>query len=205
MKRTLFLCISILFSIAVFAQAENVKLTSTACENEDVRGLLDFQKIQYEKSVFFHRNLGNKSFKLTYKDIRNGKIFADSVLMDSKNLGIPQYSKINDNTFTIKVYAQATADHKLRVQIIFPRFRTEKKIDLIDHENEYTLRNVADEGKIPIQFGKPFYFLSFFPPYKLDGGGASWCMVANDTQSIEKWGEKYGLKQYFLFELVFED
>ncbi len=204
MKCALFLCISILLSVAVFAQTENVKLTSKACENEEVRGLLDFQKIQYDKSIFSHKDLSNKSFKLKYKDIRNGKIFADSVLMDSKNLGMP-YSKINDSIFTIKVYAQETTDHKLRVQIVFPRFRTEKNFNLIDDKNQYTLRNVADEGKFKIQFGKPFYFLSFFPPYKLDGGGASWCIVANDTQNIEKWGEKYGLKQYLLFELVFED
>ncbi len=205
MKRTFFLCISILFSIAVFAQTENVKLTSKACKNEELQDLLDFQKIQYEKSVFSHKKLGNKSFKLTYKDIRNGKVFADSLIMDSKYFKIPQLSKINDSIFTIKVYAQTTVDHKLKVLMIFPRFRTEKIIDLIDHENEYTLRNVAYEGKIPIQFGKPFYFLSFFTPYDLGDGRKSWCAVANDTKNIEKWGEKYKLKQYLLFELVFED
>ncbi len=201
MKRTFFLCISILFSITVFAQTENVKLTSTNCKNEEVQGLLEFQKIQYNKSVFSHKDLRNKFFKLKLKDIRNGKKFADSIIFDSKKLGL----RINDSIFTLKIYAKATKHHKLRMQMNVKRLAYEMEFDLTEKSTDYALRNVAAEGKFPIQFGKPFYFLGFITPYDLGSGIKSFREVANDTKNIEKWGEKYKLKQYLLFELVFED
>jgi hypothetical protein len=41
-------------------------------------------------------------------------------------------------------------------------------------------------------------------PYKREEGSRSWCDVGISGDDIEKWGEKFGVKHYFIFEMKFE-
>lgn len=49
-----------------------------------------------------------------------------------------------------------------------------------------------------------FYFRAMILPYKRKDGSKSWCEVGSNGKDIEKWGKKYRVKHYLLFEMKFE-
>lgn len=146
MKYILHLILAFYFPYSLFAQeAGTIKMTSLHSKNEAIQDLMDFQNIDNYTVVFSDRDLANKTFSLSFKNIRGGKIFTDSIIFDSKNLVQFNHKKVNDTIFKVKIYAQ-TKEHKLHLYIKFPKFSTKKEFELIDDRNDYHLRNIAEDG-----------------------------------------------------------
>lgn len=85
----------------------------------------------------------------------------------------------------------------------FPSFAVTKEYDAID-SRDYSLRNVASESKLKISYNKKFNLLTYILPYLKPDGSKSWCEVGTNGKEVEKWGEKFGIKHYLIFEMLFE-
>ncbi|TXE15526.1 hypothetical protein ES692_16215 [Psychroserpens burtonensis] len=66
------------------------------------------------------------------------------------------------------------------------------------------MRNLADESNLKIGFHDKFYFLVYILPYEREDGSKAWCDVGSSGDAIEKWGEKFGIEHYLLFEMKFD-
>ncbi|SDI01334.1 hypothetical protein [Winogradskyella thalassocola] len=177
--------------------------TEYASDIEEVSDLLSFEGIDYMKLKFSGEQLKGKSYRLSVKEIWDGKIVSDTVIINSKTIGYKQFETLSDTVFKMKVISKRTNDNQLKMTFKFPRFSITKKYDAIDSDN-YSLRNLVDESNLEIGYDKSFYLLAYILPYEREDGSLSWCDVGTSGNDIENWGEKFGIKHYLLFEMKFE-
>ena len=172
-------------------------------KNEELNDILRFEGINYLKLKFVGKELKDKSYTLYVKEIWDGKIVKDTVVFDSKNLGIKAFEKVNDSVLKLKVISKLTSEKKLKLNFKFPRFGITKEYKAID-SNDYSLRNMVDESNMEISYDKKFYLLAYILPYERPDGSKSWCEVGTSGKDIENWGKKFGIKHYLIFEMKFE-
>jgi hypothetical protein len=205
MKNILIL-LGLLLTNVSFGQesANGLKMISDySSENSEIRDILQFEGIEYLKLKFVGKELKDRSYHLTVKEIWDGKIVRDTTVFNSKTIGIEQFEKVNDTVLNLKIISKLTHKNKLRMTFKFPRFSITKEYDAIDTD-EYSLRNIAEESKMEIGYNKEFYLLAYILPYEREDGSKSWCEVGTSGKDIEKWGEKFGIKHYLLFEMKIE-
>lgn len=207
MKQIFLLAVAIFSISSITAQqflSGELKMTSdVSSDNSEIRDILDFQGIEYYKIKFTGKELANKSYHITVKEIWNGKIKSDTTVFNSADIGIEQFEKINDTVLDFRVVSKLTHENKLKLSFMFNRFRVTKEYDALD-SNQYSLRNVAEESNLPIGYNKKFYLLAYILPYKREDGSSSWCEVGTSGKDIENWGKKFGIEHYLLFEMKFE-
>jgi hypothetical protein len=172
-------------------------------DNEEIRDILSFEGIDYMKLKFSGDHLKGKSYRLSVKEIWDGTIVSDTIIINSKTIGYKQFETLSDTVFKMKVISKRTNDNQLKMTFKFPRFSITKKYDAIDSDN-YSLRNLVDESNLEIDYNKSFYLLAYILPYEREDGSLSWCDVGTSGNDIENWGEKFGIKHYLLFEMKFE-
>ncbi|EDP69465.1 hypothetical protein FBALC1_05218 [Flavobacteriales bacterium ALC-1] len=177
--------------------------TEYSSDNSEIRDILSFEGIDYLKIKFSDNELKGKSYKLSVKEIWNGEVKSETIVLDSKNLGIKQFETLKDSVLNMKVISKLTSDNQLKMTFQFPRFSVTKKYDAIKSD-DYSLRNLADESNLKIGYNKEFYLLAYILPYEREDGSKSWCEVGTSGDDIEKWGTKFGIKHYLLFEMKFE-
>ena len=211
MKKIIVLAVAFICFSTLNAQENEVDLNSTSdlkmttdygSDNVEINDLLSFNGIDYMKVDFSGKALKGKSYHITVKEIWNGKVVSDTTVLDSKNLGLKQFETLNDPLLSMRIIAKHT-DGKLRVKFKFPRFSVTKDYDATASE-DYSLRNLADESNLEIGYNEKFYFLAYILPYEREDGSKSWCDVGTSGATIEKWGEKFGITHYLLFEMKFE-
>jgi hypothetical protein len=178
-------------------------ISDYSSDNPEIRDILQFEGIEYLKLKFIGKELKNKSYHLTVKEIWNGKIVRDTTVFNSKTIGVKQFEKVNDTTLTLKVISKLTHKNKLKMTFRFPRFGITKEYDAIDTK-DYSLRNIAEESQMEIGYDKKFNLLAYILPYEKKDGSKSWCDVGTSGKDIENWGKKFGIKHYLLFEMKFE-
>lgn len=206
MKNT-FLAIFLTFmSLVSFSQSEKdngiTMISDYGSDNSEIRDILQFEGIEYIKLSFKGKELADKSYHLTVKEIWNGEIKSDSTIMDSKTIQFEQFQKINDSVFKLKIISKLTTDDKLKMTFKFPRFSTTRKFDAIKSD-DYSLRNVAEASGTEIKYGEKFYLLAYILPYEKDGA-KYWCAVESSGKDIENWGKEFGIEHYLVFEMIFE-
>ena len=207
MKQLFLLAAAIISFSSLTAQQflnQELKMTSDfSSDNPEIRDILDFQGIEYYKIKFTGKELTNKSYHITVKEIWNGKIVSDTTVFNSAKIGIEEFEKVNDTVLNFRVVSKLTHENKLKLSFMFPRFRVTKEYDAIDSD-QYSLRNVAEESNLQISYDKKFYLLAYILPYKREDGSSSWCEVGTSGGDIENWGKKFGIEHYLLFEMKFE-
>ncbi len=206
MKKKHFTLILILASLLSFSQTEkrsDVSMISDySSDNSEIRDILQIEGIEYLKLTFKGKELADKGFHLSVKEIWDGKVKTDSTIMDSKTIPYEQFQKINDTVFKFKIISKLTADNKLKMTFKFPKFGVDRKFDAIKSD-DYSLRNVAEASKTEIKYGEKFYLLAYILPYEKDGA-KYWCAVESSGKDIENWGNEFGIKHYLVFEMKFE-
>lgn len=204
--RTIFLFFGMLIFFNVFSQSNaknEIKMVSEyASKNPEIRDILQFEGIEYLKLKFSGTDLKNKSYHLTVKEIWDGKLISESTVFNSKEIGIEQFQVINDTVLSFKVIAKKTSKNKLKMTFRFPQFGITKEYDAID-SNDYSLRNIVEESKMKIDTNQKIYLLAYILPYEREDGTKSWCDVGTSGGDLEKWGEKFGIKHYLVFEMTF--
>lgn len=197
-------CLNITYSIFGQASPTSLRMISNyASEKSEIRDILQFEGIDYYKVKFIDSGLSDKSYHLTVKEIWDGKIVSDSTLVNSKELPYQQDRHINDTILNIHVVSKYSNDNTLKIMFNFPRFSIEREFKATENK-DYSLRNLADETMLKLEYNKRFYWLAYILPYEREDGSKSWCDVASDGADIENWGEKFGIKHYLLFEMKFE-
>jgi len=196
----------LLISSAAFAQktTSGLKMTSTyGSENVELLDLLRFEGVDLYHIKFSGDDLKGKSYKITVKEFWSGKLKSEKVVIDTKDLVDAGLDKINDTTLKMKVISKTTGQGKIKISFIFDRFSNTKEYTALKSD-EYSLRNLADESKLPIAYGTKFYLMALILPYQREDGSKSWCEVGTNGKDIESWGKKYGVKHYLLFEMELE-
>jgi len=207
MKQLFLLAVAIFSFSSLTAQqflSQELKMTSeVSSDNSEIRDILFFEGIEYYKLKFAGKELANKSYQITVKEIWDGKIVSDTTVFNSMKMGLEQFEKVNDTVLSFKVVSKLTHKNKLKMSFMFPRFMITKEYDAID-SNQYSLRNVAEESNLQIGYDKKFYLFAYILPYEREDGSSSWCEVGTSGKDIENWGEKFGIEHYLLFEMKFE-
>jgi hypothetical protein len=203
------LCIALACTfVTTISFAQNAKNTSVKLTSEDtikaseIRDILNFEGIEYMKLSFADKNLADKTYTLTVKEIWNGKLKNESTVIDSKAMPFDRFKKINDTVFKLKIISKLTQENKLKMNFKFPGFSTQKEFDAIKSD-DYSLRNVANTFGTQIEYGKKFYLLAYILPYEKEGA-KYWCAVESSGKDIENWGKEFGIEHYLVFEMVFE-
>ena len=115
-----------LISITLVAQKENkseLKMISNyGSENSEIRDLLQFEGIEYMKVSFSGKDLANKSYHLSVKEIWNGEVKSDSTIINSAKIPYEQFQKVNDTIFKFKLISKLTIENKLKINFKFPSF-----------------------------------------------------------------------------------
>ncbi|RZK26746.1 MAG: hypothetical protein EOO43_01900 [Flavobacterium sp.] len=208
MKKYFLLNILVLMlsSSASFAQQKTGALTMTSTygtDNKELLDLLRFEGVDLYQIKFSGTELKGKSYKISVKEFWGGKLKSEQKVFDTKDLLDAGLDKINDTSLNMKVIAKMTLQSKIKISFISDRFSNTKEYKAIK-SNDYSLRNLADESKLPIGYGENFYLMAMILPYEREDGSKSWCEVGSNGKDIENWGKKYGVKHYLLFEMKFE-
>ena len=206
-RRNVIHSIIILFFLFLpFTLWGQVKVTSersdTVKTQEALWDFFLFEDIQYEKLIFTSKDLENKTYRLSVKEIWDGEITNDSAIVDTKMF--PDFLKtVGDTIFTLRVISKFTDEHKLKMSFMFPRFSTKREFDatFLDDWSPYSLRKVV--GTEIVEFDKSFYLMVYMLPY-VAGNTRQYCAVENSGEEIENWGKKFGIKHYLVFEMKFE-
>ena len=195
-----------LISITLVAQKENkseLKMISNyGSENSEIRDLLQFEGIEYMKVSFSGKDLANKSYHLSVKEIWNGEVKSDSTIINSAKIPYEQFQKVNDTIFKFKLISKLTNENKLKINFKFPSFSTTREFNAIKSD-DYSLRNVAEASAIDINYNERFYLFAYILPYEKDGA-KYWCAVESSGKDIENWGKEFGIEHYLVFEMLFE-
>ncbi|WP_432412980.1 hypothetical protein [Rasiella sp. SM2506] len=205
MKTSIFI-LFFLSTYAVIAQMPKpspITMTSEyLSENEDVSDLMFFEGVAFYNMKFTGADLKGSTFKLTAKEIWNGKLKKETVVTNSATIDVPGLEKLKDTVFDFKVISKVTSDNKLKMSFKFPRFGRTMEFDAIKSD-DYSLRNIAETFKEDIIKGEKFYLMAYILPYEKDGA-KYWCAVENSGKDIENWGKKFGIKHYLVFEMCFD-
>ncbi|PXY02430.1 hypothetical protein DF185_07210 [Marinifilum breve] len=205
MKRNILILLFLISSGLSYAQESKnaIKMTSSYSSiDSELSDILRFEGIEYLKISFTGKELKDKSYHLSVKEIWDGVIKSDTTIINSAKISFQQLSKVNDTIFNLKVISKLTQENKLKMTFKFPRFSTTKEFDAIDSD-DYSLRNVAEVSGEKIEYGKKFYLLAYILPYEKDGM-KYWCAVESSGKEIESWGKEFGIKHYLVFEMIFE-
>jgi len=206
MKKLILIFVCLILTNFSFGQENDngLKMISDfSFDNPEIRDILRFEGIEYLELKFIGKDLNDKSYHLTVKEIWDGKIVRDTTVFNSKTIGIEQFEKVNDTILSLKVISKLTHENKLKMTFQFPGFSITEEYDAIETD-EYSLRNIAEESKMEIGYDKKFYLLAYILPYEREDGSKSWCEIGTSGKEIEKWGEKFKIKHYLLFEMKFE-
>jgi len=206
MKKLTLLFLYCTCSIMLFAQSEQDDLKMSvdySSDNAEIRDILDFEGIDYQKIKFTGKDLKDKSYHLTVKEIWNGKVVTDSTIINTAEIGVESLEHVNDTILSFKVLSKRTFDNQLKMTFKFPRFSVTRKFKATNSD-DYSLRNIADESQLGVRYDEPFYLLAYILPYEREDGSSSWCAVGTSGKDIENWGEKFGIKHYLVFEMKFE-
>ncbi len=207
MKQLFLLAVAFIsFSSLTAQQNLNEKLTMTSdvsAESRELSDLLRFEGIDYYKIKFSGKDLADKSYHITVKEIWNGNVKSEKTVFKSSEMGLERFEKVNDTVLKFKVLSKLTHENKLKLSFMFNRFGVTKEYDAID-SNQYSLRNVAEESNLDIGYNEKFYLFAYILPYEREDGSSSWCEVGTSGGDIENWGKKFGIEHYLLFEMKFE-
>ncbi|MDO1499968.1 hypothetical protein Q2T40_07475 [Winogradskyella maritima] len=171
--------------------------------NAEMSDVLQFEGIDYQKLKFEGEKLKGKSYKIKVKEIWNGKLKSESVVLDSKDFGVKEFETLKESLMKMRIISKRTQDNKLKMTFKFPRFSITKAYDAIDSD-EYSLRNIAEESNLELNYNEPFYLLAYILPYEREDGSKSWCEVGTAGKDLENWGKRFGIEHYLLFEMKFE-
>jgi len=198
------LACTLYFLATVMTFGQDITMTGSSHANDEaLNDILRFENIEYHTVQFTGTELKGKPYRIVANEIWDGKIISDTVIFDSKRMGIPQFAVLKDTTLSFKVLAKRTPKNQLKMNFMFPRFGTTKYFDALETD-EYSLRNLITESNLPVKIGEEFYLMAYILPYEREDGSKSWCEVGTNGRDVENWGEKFNIKHYLLIKMCID-
>ena len=203
--KVIYSVIALIFLFLPFTLLGQMKVAYEKVENQELSDFFRLERIQYQKMRFTGKDLANKSYQLSVKEIWDGEITKDTIIFNSgklfEGMGLPDYFKtVGDTILTMRVISKLTEENKLKMEFIFPRFSIPRKFEATSSDG-YRLRYaVVNET---VEYGKDFYVLVYMLPYEKDNM-KHYCAVEGSGKAIETWGKEFGIKHYLIFEMKFE-
>lgn len=173
--------------------------------NLELQDFFSFEGVYYYKLKFIDKNLADKKFHISVKEVWDGKVVNDTTVFNSASIGIKQFETVNDTILDMRILSKLTHDNKLKMIFRFPSFSVTKEYKASNSKDKYSLRNIVEESNLKIKYNEKFYFLAYTLPYERADGSKSWCEVGVNGKEIENWGKKFKLKHYLIFEMIFFD
>jgi len=187
-----------------FTLCGQINVTYDYVENQELLDYFRLEGVQYIKVSFTDKELGNKAYHMSVKEIWDGEIKKESDIVDSRNEPLEQLKIVGDTILNIRIISKLTADNKLRMDFYFPRFSVERSFEATSLE-EYSLRPIIDTKTV--DYEKNFYLLVYMLPYEVEFGGGvmkQYCAVVTSGKEVETWGKEFNIKHYLIFEMKFE-
>lgn len=208
MNKLILTLLLLVAGITVYGQnndSQNLQMVTERGEfsADDIHNILQFQGIYYYKQTFTGSDLAGKSYIITAREFRDGELIQTDTLVNSSTILINRLQTINDTTFTITVICQQVEKNKMKMDLRFPIMGTEREFNTME-STDYALKNLLNEENQEIEYGKPFPWLGYILPYDRGDGWKSWCDVANSGSDFTKWGERFRIPHYIIFEMTFE-
>ncbi|WDF67534.1 hypothetical protein PQ465_14640 [Sphingobacterium oryzagri] len=201
MRSIFLLLISFLSLKNVYCQTQALKLnTSYGSKNTELRDIMQFEGLEYFHLTFSGKDLANKSYCLYVKEIWAGKVTTDTIVFDSRHFDESMHT-VNDSILLMRVIGKAT-DGQLKMMFRIGNRSYTRLYRAIDSD-EYSLRNIVQESRLPINYDEKFYLFAYILPYKRSDGSKSWCDVGSSGKEIDLWGQKFGIPHYLTFEMEF--
>lgn len=204
MKKIFLIAIVLLNYGCITAQQNEIKLETTYGSNsKEILDILRFEGIETVHLKFSGKSLQGKDYTLLIKEFSNGSLVRlDTVINSKKSAYIPS---IDSEKFELKYFVKTRLDNVIKMTIRAPRFSVTRKYDIKKSEDTYALHDFLGSKKsLSIEAGKSTYVLGYFLPYLREGGFKSYCDVSGSKFKPEEWGEKLGVPNYFLVEVIFE-
>ena len=197
--KTLFFYFFILSFILSFSQekdkSNSIHLSYTyGSNNAETDDILRIQSIDYFKLKFKGKDLIDKNFMILSKEIWNGKITkTDTLINTSLN---ENRKKIETDTLNFEILASNFKTH-----FIFSDFTLRKDYKSIVSD-DYSLRILSDKKKFKILPNKRFILGAYILPYS-HNGFLYWCSVEDSGIDVFKWGDKFDIEHYLVYEMMF--
>ena len=200
--KTVFSATTVLFLFISFTSFGQVKVTYDHVENQELADYFTLEGIHYIKFSFTDKELENKTYQFSVKEIWDGEIKKESVIVNSRAIG--------DTILNIRVIAKFAEDNKLRMDFHFPTHVTQRSFEATSSTfkgltNNYVLRSVLDSKTV--ETGKKFYLFVNMLPYEVNIEGVGimqkYCAVIDSGKEIDTWGREFGIKHYLVFEMIF--
>jgi hypothetical protein len=204
MKKVFLIAIVLLNYSCITAQQNEIKLeTNYGSKSKEILDILRFEGIETVHLKFSGKHLNGKTYVFLIKEFSNGKLDRlDTIINSKKNEYI---SAINSEKFELKYFVKTRLDNVIKMTVRAPRFSVTRKYNVKKSEDNYALHDFLGSKKsLPIKVGKPTYVLGYFLPYLREGGFKSYCDVSGSKFKPEEWGEKLGVPNYFLIEVMFQ-
>ena len=164
-----------------------------------------------KKLSFTGKDIIDKTYRISVKEILDGKITMDSTFFDSKaswdRMDVPDFFKtVSDTIFTVSTNSHLMIEDssKLKIQFIFPRFMITRYFDAISSKEPGSSLTVWSRERI---FDEKFYSMVFIQPSEVKFSNL---IKSRDVETVgkksdvENWGNELGIEHYWVFELELE-
>ncbi len=205
MKTLLLFTAYVLSMGSVIGQFNEIQLeTQFGAKNREVFEMMRFDGVQSNLLTFSGKKLKGKNYLLILKEYSNGILSRSDTIINSK--ASPYISEVMEDTLRFKFFFKTKNQNLVKMHIQAPRFTINKEYDVKKSIDEYALHDFNGGNKfIPIALGKCNYVLGYFLPYLRKGTDfKSYCDVSASPHKPEEWGDKLGLPNYFLVQILFQ-
>jgi len=193
------------FYFSGFSQIDSttvrVKMGSANAELNDYLTLVGARSISVKLKDSI---LSGKRIMFVFKEFRNSKLQRIDSLSYRNTWYESKIMYFNEfDSMLIRFMQIKESKKSIKIAIYYPGITTSYKYK-IDPEGQYDFRDVSCKGENhKVKINQPFPILVYTTPYLYDKNlkGGSYCMLGLDGTPVEKWGERYNLKQYIVIEL----
>jgi len=199
MKNLILITFGILLSHLIYGQSSEgcIKMYVDYPQNQELQDVLSFENIDYRILTFVSNSLNGKSFSIIAKEIWNGEIKNERVIIDSEKNNLPP---LNSDTLKITVISKKFTEDQIKMEFKFPWLGITSTFNATK-SNTYSLRTIGTNFNIVPN--EKFYVLAYILPYQKDNY-QMYCAVENSGFDVESWGKKFNLEHYIVFEMIFE-
>ena len=189
-------------SISLAQETDSVTLEVNTVESRELLDYYRFEGIHYYKMQVSGESINDKYFILSSMEYWNGKLTKLDTIANTKLYRM----KNGTDTLGIRVMSKKTDSDTIKFQFHLPRFSTTRKYPT-SQKDTYSLRDITSNRKATFAATESINLLVYSLPYEDPErpGYLFYCELSREGVPPEKWGEKFGVLHYIVFQLQLID